>query len=523
MRKQAIALIRVSTEGQAADDRAGIPAQRAAIHKTAQRYGLEIVRTIELVDVSGARILTAPETAELFRLMELPEMHGVIAKEFSRLMRPQDLSDFAILQRFIETQTVLYLPDGPVDFSNKSGRLFGGIRALMAGFERQEVLERMNDAKEQMRRQGKNTGGASTLPYGVTCSGAEWSYTAEAQKVREAFRMVLTTTKPYARIAEELNIGRTNLRFILSNPIYTGWRIYDQKRDPRAAAYVPGPKGRQGYRRKMERPAEEVIRVRVLEPLIPQEIFDRVQQTLKARAAREREVRSKNKPQYTFNGFLYCAACESPMYSHTNQKDRHFYCKQNGTRARKRNPASACPTPYIRAAVIEPKIEQLLSDRLQDDDFLERVAAAMLTRDQQPSGAVPDHAAVGQQMEVLSGKRSRVLEAYFDGAISRKERDDHLNRIGAEIESYRRVGGQSVQPRPRIDARALAEVLAVFAEMPYLQREQKRSLLHGLGIAVFVEGYTIKQVAMRNIGGLSCHSGRRSKMAMSASHAHPCR
>jgi peptidase M20/M25/M40-like protein/recombinase-like zinc beta ribbon protein len=249
----------------------------------------------------------------------------------------------------------------------------------------------------------------------------------------------------------------------------------------------------------------------VLEPLIPQEMFDRVQQILKTRAAREREVRSKNEPQYTFNGFLYCAVCESPMYSHTNQKDRHFYCTENGTRARKRNPASACPTPYIRAAVIEPKVEQLLSDRLQDDDFLGRVAAATAIGDQQPSEVAPDQAAIGQHIEALSGKRSRVLEAYFDGAISRNERDDRLNRIDAEIESYRRVAGQIVQPRPRVDARALAGVLAVFAEMPYLQREQKRSLLQGIGIAVFVEGYIIREVAMRNIAGLSCDSGSRWK------------
>ena len=72
--------------------------------------------------------------------------------------------------------------------------------------------------------------------------------------------MVLTTSKPYSRIAEELNIGRTNLRFILSNPIYSGWRVYDQRRDPKASAYVAGIDGRQGYRRKMRRvPAMSAI------------------------------------------------------------------------------------------------------------------------------------------------------------------------------------------------------------------------------------------------------------------------
>src|SRR5207244_9555973 len=40
------------------------------------------------------------------------------------------MEDFAILQRFAETKTLLYLPDGPIDFASKGGRLMGGIRAL---------------------------------------------------------------------------------------------------------------------------------------------------------------------------------------------------------------------------------------------------------------------------------------------------------------------------------------------------------------------------------------------------------
>ena len=55
--KKAIELIRVSTQGQAGDGRASIPAQRAINQRTAGAYGLEIVDTIELVNVSGAAVL----------------------------------------------------------------------------------------------------------------------------------------------------------------------------------------------------------------------------------------------------------------------------------------------------------------------------------------------------------------------------------------------------------------------------------------------------------------------------------
>ena len=136
MNKKVIELIRVSTKGQAAEDRAGVPAQGAANRRTAQQYGLEIVRTIEMADVSGAAVLIAPEMKELLRLMESPQIHGVVAKEFSRLMRPENFTDYALLQVFVDTRTVLYLPDGPIDMSSKAGRLMGPIRAAIAGLER---------------------------------------------------------------------------------------------------------------------------------------------------------------------------------------------------------------------------------------------------------------------------------------------------------------------------------------------------------------------------------------------------
>jgi DNA invertase Pin-like site-specific DNA recombinase len=147
--KKVIELIRVSTEGQAASDRASIPAQRVANRQTCARNDLEIVRSIELADVSGACVLLASEIQDLIKWMQSPEIHGVVAREFSRLMRPEKFEDYALLQVFVDSRTVLYLPDGPIDLSNKTGRLMGTIRAAMAGMERSEILERIWSAKER--------------------------------------------------------------------------------------------------------------------------------------------------------------------------------------------------------------------------------------------------------------------------------------------------------------------------------------------------------------------------------------
>jgi hypothetical protein len=104
MMRKVIQLLRVSTEGQAADDKAGLPAQRVINQRTAATYCLEIVKTIEMFDVSGTAVLLAPEMQELLRLIESPDIHGVIAKEFSRVLRPENFKDYALLQAFVDTR-----------------------------------------------------------------------------------------------------------------------------------------------------------------------------------------------------------------------------------------------------------------------------------------------------------------------------------------------------------------------------------------------------------------------------------
>ena len=190
--KNVLELIRVSTEAKAAQDRASIPAQRTVNRRTCAQYGLEIIKSFEISDVSGASVLLAPAMQQLLAMMQSPEIHGVVAREFSRVMRPDNFADYALLQAFVDSKTVLYLPEGPLDLTSKTGRLLGTIRAAIAGMERTEILERVWTAKEEKRRRGELAQGKIVLPWGVGYEqGRGFFYKSEAEKVREIFRQYL--------------------------------------------------------------------------------------------------------------------------------------------------------------------------------------------------------------------------------------------------------------------------------------------------------------------------------------------
>jgi DNA invertase Pin-like site-specific DNA recombinase len=498
--KNVIELIRVSTEQQAGDDRAGIPAQRDANRRAAKFYGLNIVQTFEIIDVSGTSVLMSPEMQELVRQMQSPDIHGVVTKEFSRLIRPEKFTDYALLQAFIDTKTILYLPDGPIDLASKSGRLLGTIRAAIAGLERREILDRMQDAKEAMRRAGKHPGGSTSLPYGVSYSAEHgWFYTAEAEKVKQAFAIFLSGQTSYTAIGQKLNIARTSLRFILENPIYTGWRVYNQKRDQSASGYVPGPNGRQGYRRKMGRAEDEVIRVRVLAPLVSEEEFRQVQEMIDLKRRRHWRVRAEAPNRYTYNGFLTCADCANPLYTHSSQYD-FYLCKTRNTReSRKRavEGLAPCQNRYMLRTKLEAKLDCLLGEKIRKRGFLSAVLDAHKVQSGKSSTYLGiNQSAVIAKLTDLKEKKQRVLDAFFDGVIDKRERDRRLLLVQAEADSYQRLlleGERFAQP---LGLQDLEQVLEPFSEWEFLERDDKRALLSVICPEIKVFQYTVKSLVL---------------------------
>jgi DNA invertase Pin-like site-specific DNA recombinase len=313
--KKVIELIRVSTLGQADEDRAGVPSQRTANKKTCEQQGLEIGRKLEIANVSGASVLLASEIQELIRLLQSGSFSGVVAREFSRLIRPESFADFALLQVFVDTQTVLYLPDGPVDFSNKTGRFMGTIRAAIADMERAEILERVWSAKEEKRKRGELAQSSVVLGFGIDYElGRGFFYKPEAQLVGEAARGFLAGKQSYAEIAKKLGVTPRGAHVILRNPIWTGVRVIDQKRDPSPAGKYTAVNGRQADRRKIDRTPNEIICVPVNDkPILTEQEFGELQRLMDLKQEKHWRSQSDYTHRFTYNGFLTCAFAMNPF------------------------------------------------------------------------------------------------------------------------------------------------------------------------------------------------------------------
>ena len=495
--KKVLELIRVSTEGQAGSDRSSIPAQRAINRRTAKAYGLEIVRSIEMADVSGAAVLMAPEMQLLLKLMQSPEIHGVVAREFSRLMRPENFGDYALLQAFVDSKTILYLPEGPLDFSSKTGRLMGTIRAAIAGLERSEILERSWGAKEEKRRSGECPTGHITWPYGVAYEkGRGWYYKPEAEKVREAFRLFISGVTCYSELSRETGISRTALPIILSNPIYTGWRVYDQRRDMAPTALRVKPDGRQSDRRKAQRAQDEIIRVQVIgDALISVADFERARRIVEGKRERMNKARMVGRSRFTYSGFLRCAACQLVIYSQTSRHKQafdYYVCKG-------RQYLHTCQTLFMRREKLEEQLDFLLAIRLTDERFLHGILADFQRRRQQ-TGSKTRIVRLNEEISRLREKRQRVMDAYFEGMIARDDRDKRLGEVDRDLKMaqdalLRETPAQELKPQE------LKHLFKPFVRWRLLGRDDKRRILAAVVPEIHVADYQVRAIGMQLPGG----------------------
>ncbi len=527
--KRVIELIRVSSEGQADDDRGGIPAQRAANRRTAEQYGLEVIRTVQMIDVSGAAVLREPAMQGLLDDLGRDDIDGVVTREFSRLMRPDNYADYAILQRFKETNTLLYLPEGPLNFNDKSGRIIGTLQGLMSGLEREMIRERMMGGKEALRRMGRWAAGNHQLPFGVDYDLANYkfSYTPEAEKVREVFRRFLGGDQNYDALSDLLGLTRGTAKNILQNPIYRGWLVYSQKRDLTIHGQrlsVNGAPGRD--RRKIERADEETYRHRVIEPgLISDADFNRVQELIATK--QELNIRQRTRTgEFTYNGFLWCAKCGARIHTFRNQFDRFYYICSN-KKAKNAVGEHLCPyTGYMNRDRLEPMLDHLVSKTLTDAKLLQGIYDHHRT-ERELLFPKHDRERLQDRYRFLFEKRDRTIDMAADGLIERSQCVARLKVIDRDIHEVHQKLTEA-NPVPAWTPRQLSELFAPFVGWSSLDKPAKRRILNGLSPKFTVADYQITGMHLGALSGpteaITANIDRPYEMrtALCASLAPPC-
>ena len=490
-----VELLRVSTESQAAEERAGLAGQHASNLQTAERFGLELVATVEIVE-SGATVARSPQMAQVLDLVARGAARGIVLAEYSRLFRPDRWDDMIVLQTLSDHDARIYLPTGPIDLQSELGYVQATINNLLAAMERRRIRERMDRGTEEHRRRGEHVAGGVGVPMGLAYSRENgWTYTAGIERVREAFRRFLAGERNIAALAKSLGLPRTTCAFVLQNEVYAGWRVYDQRRDMTPGGQYQGGRDR----RKIDRAPAEVIRVRLpLVPVVSEDDFALVQQILALMATR-RAPRTASGETFLYRGFLRCAHDDQPLYGvrsiqASGSVHFNYVCP---SRTQKRAELGPCRTGYMAHTRLHEVLDRVVTEQLTDAGLLvEALGAYVASQDAGWRTARADLAAVQNQLATLRGKRERTLELYVDGLIDRAERDRRLLPLADEEAALAGMLNAAPAPLPEaLSAALLCDVAATFAEWRYMEQQARRRVLEATAPTFWLDRYDVRAVS----------------------------
>ncbi len=252
-----------------------------------------------------------PALERLLRDIEAGKIDCVVVYKVDRLSR--SLMDFARIMETFERHGVSFVSvTQHFNTTHSMGRLTLNILLSFAQFEREIIGERIRDKLAAQARKGKWTGGAPVLGYDVDRSGPSPRLVVnatEAARVREIFRMYLQEASLLPVVKELGRRGWESKKTITSTGRVRGNRPFD-KATLYALLTNPTYTGKRRFKGELFLAEHEAI--------IDQDLFDRVQQQLKANG-RSGGVEVRNKYGALLRGLLRCKGCDSAM--------AHTFCK----------------------------------------------------------------------------------------------------------------------------------------------------------------------------------------------------
>jgi len=451
---------------------------------TAEKHKLTVIRSIQIIDVSGTSVLHTPEVRELISLMHAGQIQGVVVADWDRLIRLDNFNDFALLQHFKDTGTRIYLPDQVIDLNTQSGFLIGGFQSIISGNELTQIKKRMLAAKEVKRRKGEHPGSKINLPLGVGYDREkkQFYYTDEIEKVKKIFDFFHAEgITNYIELQRLTGVHHRTIPNLLRNEIYIGNRVYYEKRGPEK---VLKPDGRQGDRKKVKRQPDEIIKVKVIDkPIIDEKVFFEVQEIVTRKKRTYHAARSIKGDRFLYSGFLRCGACGEKLYSTSGGKKHnkdYYLCRSKNYAWVNRYGASKCPSHYFPREVVDNTVDSFMSKALVDKAYTLKLIDSALSKEKLDQLELEAYD-IRKALKSIDTKREKFLDLYGDGNFSKKEIDERISKLNDEASLLRlrlsRIEASSAQLNKNQIHDIIDPIIMTLAEYSYWKPAQKRAFL----------------------------------------------
>lgn len=464
---------RADIEAEKRGEGESLARHRRDLYALAERLGITIEEEYCEI-ISGDKLSERPEMQRLLNDVAAGKWDGVLDVEVSRLTRGDLMDQGLIINTFKYSGTKVITPQHTYDLSEDWDEDHITTDMMMYRREYKFIKRRLQNGRNSSAAEGL---WQSPAPFGYRKvkiqRGKGWTLEPDPEQaplVQMIFEMYAIDKVGCATIAKRLNDmgSRTNagnpwtnssVLQLSRNPVYIGMvRWNDRVSVPRM---VNGQ-----VIVKREKSATPIIAQGVHPPIISKELFDAAQ---RSRRSNDRTHTHNAKPtRNPLAGLVFCAECGYAMIRKDN-------CGAKGsTYDMIRCTTPDCPTCGTSISIVEEIILDTIGHWAlvpQRDDLQEQSDAA-------------HHAALDAaraHIDKLKTQRSRIFEAYEDGAYDSATFVSRRNAKDAEISSaeaaLRELEKGAPLTREQIIRKQLPQIRRVLDLYPTVDTPQERNKL----------------------------------------------
>jgi DNA invertase Pin-like site-specific DNA recombinase len=195
MKNKVFAYCRVSSAGQAENDRDGLPRQREAIECWAREHGAEVEAWFEDKGVSGTKDLAhRPALQELVTALHANGVRIVVIEKLDRLARDLMIQESILADFWRDGFEVVSVAEPDLLGTDPTRILLRQMMGAFAQYERTMIVLKLKAARQRKRARGERCEGRK--PYGAT---------AEERAVIDRMFELYDKGRGYTAVHKDLN------------------------------------------------------------------------------------------------------------------------------------------------------------------------------------------------------------------------------------------------------------------------------------------------------------------------------
>lgn len=376
--------------------------QRSIISEyCAQHNHIIVAWYIDEAVSGGIPIAERPQARKMLQDAKTNQIEGIITKQADRLGRnPGDTISFAGICKKRKL-SLIFCQESYAD--TPAGRMHFGLMAVIAGYYREDIGQKIKDHNIMCAKTGRWTSGYP--PMGYTYDRTTKTLTPDPERIPHVERLFEIFIK---------NSGsRTLTAFQLNSegipaPRSPLWTHSQVSRTIRNSLY----RGLQQY--------DDIEYPFTVEPIIAPGIVDQAYQLFLSTKGLRQSTTFKAFP---YNKILYCGQCGDRMYGEVNPKKTPFY------RCSNRHYKGVCGAKSISESRLDRALVPILGGLLRkESNHIES-----RRKHQESQGSNKKEGNTKQSHKGLEAQRERLIDTYISGILNKEDFEKKLARIDEKL------------------------------------------------------------------------------------------